>query len=184
MLEILKMVGVLTVTAMVSGLALGVVRDGTAERIAEQELKFVKEPAIREIFAGLDNDPVAERVEIPMGEDQVITVFPAKKGGETLGVALEGSSNGYGGAVLVMVGVGLDGTIAGIGVTSHKETPGLGARCVEPAFRDQFQGMTYASGVAGSVDAITGATITTGAVIGAVDQATQMFEEHRETILK
>ncbi len=184
MREILNMVLVLGLTAGVAGLALAGVREMTADRIAEQELKNVKEPAIRAIFEGLDNDPVADRVEIPLNEDETLVAFPAKQGDTLMGVALEGCGNGYGGAVCVMVGVVPDGTLAGVGITGHSETPGLGARCTEDGFRGQFVGMTYADSVGGQVDGITGATITTNAVIDAVDQATARYGEHEAEIGK
>lgn len=184
MREILHMVVVLFLTAAVSGGALALVYNGTKDTIAEQTLKNVKEPAIREIFDGLDNDPVAERMEIPVGEDQIVVAFPAKQGGQLMGVAVEGSGKGYGGAVNVMVGIGTDGTLKGIGITGHSETPGLGARSTEPAFRDQFQGMAYEGGVGGKVEAISGATITTGAVISAVDQAVAVYEANEDELTK
>lgn len=183
MREILHMVVVLFLTATLSGGALALVYNGTKDTIAEQVLKNVKEPAIREIFAGLDNDPVAERLEIPVGEETIIA-FPAKQGGQLMGVAVEGSGKGYGGAVNVMVGITPDGTLSGIGITGHSETPGLGARSTEPAFCDQFVGMTYEGGVVGKVEAITGATITTDAVIAAVDQAVVLYEANKDELTK
>ncbi len=184
MREILHMVVVLFLTAAVSGGALALVYNGTKDTIAEQTLKNVKEPAIREIFDGLDNDPVAERMEIPVGEDQVVVAFPAKQGGQLMGVAVEGSGKGYGGDVNVMVGVAPDGTLRGIGITGHSETPGLGARCTEDGFRSQFAGMAYDGGVGGQVEAITGATITTNAVIAAVDSATATYEANEDELTK
>jgi len=184
MREILHMVVVLFLTAAVSGGALALVYNGTKDTIAEQVLKNVKEPSIRAIFDGLDNDPVGDRVEIPVGEDQTIVAFPAKQGGSLMGVAVEGSGKGYGGNVDVMVGVNPDGTIRGIGITGHSETPGLGARCTEEAFLSQFAGMAYEGGVGGQVEAITGATITTVAVVAAVDQATATYEANKDEMTK
>jgi electron transport complex protein RnfG len=183
MRDIIPMVLVLGLTTSVSGLSLALVRDVTADRIAEQELKFIKEPAIRAIFDGLDNDPVADRVEIPLDEKNTLIGFPAQQGGSPMGVALEGDGKGYGGAVSVMVGVQPDGTIAGIGVTGHSETPGLGARCTETLFLEQFRGLP-ATGIAtaadgGQVEAISGATITTAAVVDAVNAALAHYETHQ-----
>jgi len=183
MRDIIMMVVVLGLTAAVSGLSLALVRDVTKDRIAEQELKNIKEPAIRAIFDGLDNDPVAERVEIPLDEKNTLVGFPASQAGAPMGVALEGGGKGYGGSVNVMVGVQPDGTIAGIGITGHSETPGLGARCTEAPFLEQCVGQSTA-GVAtaadgGQIEAISGATITTVAVVDAVNAALAHYETHQ-----
>ena len=99
-----------------------------------------------------------------------------KQGGAFSGVAIEGVGKGYGGEVAVMVGIGADGNLTGIGIISHSETPGLGARCTEAAFRDQFKGMPWGAkkGV-GDIDAISGATITSAAVVDAINQATGAY---------
>ncbi len=68
MREMIKMVVVLTVISLLSGGLLAALRDGTKERIESQELEFVKGPAIRSIFEGVTNDPVASRFQIKDGE--------------------------------------------------------------------------------------------------------------------
>ena len=185
MREILYMVLVLTGTAVVSGLSLASINNLTKDTIELSMLKNVKEPAIQEILAGFDNDPIGERSLIADPDGVELTIFPTRQGGEFMGVAIEGSGKGYGGPVGVMVGIGADGKLTGIGITSHSETPGLGARATEPAFCEQFAGMEWASAkTVGDIDAISGATITSGAVVDAVNQATAVFEANRDELTK
>ncbi len=185
MREILHMVVVLVATAVVSGLSLALVNDVTAESIELNILKNKKEPAIVEIMGDFDNDPIGERLAItgPAGEE--LTAFPTSKGGTFTGAAIEGSGKGYGGDVAVMVGIDAEGRLTGIGIISHSETPGLGARCTEPAFRDQFAGMEWEDDKAvGDIDAISGATFTSVAVVTAINQATAAYRANIDELKK
>jgi electron transport complex protein RnfG len=79
------------------------------------------------------------------------------------------------------VGVDPEGTLTGISIMTHTETPGLGARIVEPEFTDQFAGLdletTKLSAEGGKVDAVSGATFSTMGVITAVDTALEQFPQ-------
>jgi len=76
-----------------------------------------------------------------------------------------------------MAGFMPDGTIAGISVLDHKETPGLGTKMTEPGFKGQFTGknpgefMLKVKKDGGQVDAITAATISSRAFCDAVQRA-------------
>ena len=76
-----------------------------------------------------------------------------------------------------MTGVDIDGKVTGVNILSHSETAGLGAKAAETSFRDKFvglvNGITVSKDKAGenSIDAITGATITSRAVVNAVNAA-------------
>ena len=77
---------------------------------------------------------------------------------------------GFGGAISMMVGILPDGSVKGISIVSHAETPGLGAKSTEAAWRAQFAGQT--SGLAldkkgGEIAPLTGATITSQAIVDA-----------------
>jgi electron transport complex protein RnfG len=69
---------------------------------------------------------------------------------------------------------------------THSETPGLGARIVEPKFTDQFAGLdletTKLSAEGGKVDAVSGATFSTLGVITAVDDALEQFPQIKKEI--
>lgn len=95
------------------------------------------------------------------------------------GYAIEVTPAGFGNTVDMMVGVAKDGTVLGISIIEHAETAGLGAVAAAEtsageAFRGQFVGMSGTLAVSkdgGSVDAITGATITSRAVTRGVSAA-------------
>ena len=80
---------------------------------------------------------------------------------------------GYGGEFDVTVGILPDGTIEGVQISgaNFNETEGLGARVLEKAFRDQFIGKSAPVSYGDGIDAISGATITSNAVLKAVNQA-------------
>ena len=97
------------------------------------------------------------------------------------GYAIQVAPNGFGGAITMMVGVAPDGSVLGISIISHTETASLGAVAAEntskgQAFRDQFVGQSGTLSVGGSVDAISGATITSKAVTAGVNTALAWVE--------
>ena len=96
---------------------------------------------------------------------------------EIIGHVVVNTAKGYGGDISVMTGVDADGKVTGVNILSHAETAGLGAKAAEQSFRDRFiglvQGITVSKDKAGenSIDAITGATITSRAMTEAVNAA-------------
>lgn len=186
MKDMLKMVVVLSLICGLSGLTLATVRQATSAKIEEQVLTYVQGPALEQVFPDCDNSPVKDRkrFDTPSGP---VMVFPAMKDGKLIGVAFETFGGGYGGPVGVMVGLSTDGDIIqGIGITTMKETPGLGARAVEPEFRAQFRNQApedlALSKNGGSIQAISGATITTTATITAVGEAVKLFEQLKDKL--
>jgi electron transport complex protein RnfG len=180
MRDIIRMVVVLTSIAAASGIALSAVYRITREPIEYQGIKFVKEPAVKKVLTGYDNDPIADRKKIVVGTDErgrprEVTVFPAKRGGEVFAVAIEGRGKGYHGTIGVMVGIGKDGGLLDIGITSHSETPGVGSKVTEPSFTDQFRGLKGRV----AVDAISGATYSSRGVVMAVEQAVGYVEKFK-----
>ena len=90
------------------------------------------------------------------------------------------NSNGYSGDIKLSLGIKADGTVYGIAFTELNETPGKGSLAAEPAFKDQFNARLVdefelnGSGDNG-IDAITGATITSNAVLDAVNAGLDYF---------
>ncbi len=97
--------------------------------------------------------------------------------GNVIGHVVVNTTKGYGGDISVMTGVDSEGKVTGVNILSHAETAGLGAKAAEQDFRDRFlghiKGITVSKDKAGenSIDAITGATITSRAVVDAVNAA-------------
>jgi electron transport complex protein RnfG len=182
MREMIKMVVVLTVMAAFSGGLLAAIKDTTAENIEKQKLTFVKGPAILQILDEASNDPIADRFKIKDG-DKERSFFVGVVDGQPKTVAFETFGKGFGGDVGVMVGVNVEtDKIVGIGVTTHQETPGIGARAkTDEPFQAQFSGMNFSGEFkvkpdGGQVDALSGATVTSRGVSGAVTQAVQVYE--------
>jgi electron transport complex protein RnfG len=182
MREMIQMIVVLTILSCVSGGLLASIRNGTKEQIEYQQLVFVKGPAIRAILEGSANDPITDRFKIPDGETDR-SFFVGVFDGKANTVTFETSGKGYGGEIGVMVGVNLDDdNIVGVGVTTHSETPGIGARAkTDPAFTAQFKGMPLKGAFdvktdGGQVDALSGATLTSKGVTAALSDASRIYE--------
>ncbi len=92
------------------------------------------------------------------------------------GYAVKVAPNGFGGAIEMMVGISKEGKVLGISIIAHSETPSLGAIAADKsskgeAFRNQF--VDYD----GTLDAISGATITSKAVQAGVEAAILLVKE-------
>ena len=190
MREMIKMVVVLTVLSCFSGGLLAYVRSGTKERIENQVLEFVKGPAVRTILQGASNDPIADRFKLKVG-DQEETFFVGVFNGNPDAVAFETSGKGFGGDVGLMVGIDVKtDKLLGVSVTTHSETPGMGARAkTDPAFVAQFKGLGLdkpfkVTQDGGSINALSGATITSRAVCSASDEAVQLYEKLKPQLVE
>ena len=101
--------------------------------------------------------------------------------GNTVGCAINVSALGFGGPIVIKVGFDVNGIVWNTKVLSQAETPGLGAKCVEPAFADQFRKFDTQEkklGVkkdGGDIDAITASTITSRAYIKGIETAVYVF---------
>ena len=105
--------------------------------------------------------------------------------GNTVGCAVNVAPVGFGGPIVIKVGFKVDAATGAVivwntKVLSHAETPGLGAKCSDPAFADQFRQLDPATktlGVkkdGGDIDAITASTITSRAFVSGVATAAQV----------
>lgn len=146
----------LTLVVMISATLLGATYAATADRIARQQ---------HEQFMGYLEQmfPELERFTYDEG---LYTVFA---NGQVAGYAFLAAGPGYSGEIRIMVAMENKDTIRDIIILSHTETPGIGTRMYEPAFIGQFAGLPVAE--LGNVDTLTGATVSTEAVIKAVTAA-------------
>ena len=169
-LYILRLSVTLLVICTVVAALLAAVNSYTAPLIADQKEEKTQ-LAIEAVLPG-----GGEKVEFE-DETGMITALYASDSGW----AVQVSSNGFGGAVNMMVGIDKAGNVIGISIISHTETPSLGAVAAEnnaagEAFRSQFAGLSGTLAVTkdgGTVDAISGATITSRAVVSGVNAALQ-----------
>jgi len=181
--EMIKMVVVLTVLSIVSGGSLSGLKVFTEPKIENQVMNLVKGPAIRQILEAADNDPVEDRFKITDGEEER-NIFVGVFDGTADTVVVESSANGYGGKIGMVVAINMvEEKLRGVAVTTHTETPGLGANAKsDPTFAAQFTGksITDSFGVTtdgGQISALSGATITSRAVATGVNQAVETYKE-------
>ncbi|MEA2038491.1 MAG: RnfABCDGE type electron transport complex subunit G [Thermodesulfobacteriota bacterium] len=185
MRDLIKMVVVLTAICAGSALVLSYTNKATKVQREYQLLKYVKGPSILAVLSDYDNDPIKDAVVVDIGKDQEgnpvqKTVFPAKKDGKLIAVAYNTmDEKGYGGAIDIMVGMDNSGDLTGISIMTSSESPGYGAEASKPAFTDQFKGM-YSKDInltadGGKIDAVSGATTTSKAVVRALKRAVEIF---------
>ncbi len=188
MREMIKMVVVLTVLSSFSGTLLAAIHHAMSERIDYQKLKFVQGPAIREILEGSSNDPLTDRFKLT---DNGIerSFYVGKFDGEANAVAFETFGKGYGGLIGVMTGFNIkEDKIIGVRVTTHLETPGVGARAKSDlSFVSQFNDQTLVDSYkiradGGQVDALSGATLTSQGVSGALTDASDIYQRLKPQI--
>lgn len=191
MREMIKMVVVLTVLCLVSGGLLAAINSETKEKIKLQILEYVKGPAIRTIFKGASNDPIADRFDLKE-DDSTRNFFVGVFEGKPRAIALETfGKGGYGGNVGLMVGIDTkEDKLIGVGVTTHSETPGMGARAeTDPSFVGQFKGLPLKESYkviqdGGSINALSGATLTSRAVCAAATDASNIYQKLKPQLIK
>ena len=148
--------------------------------------------------ARYDNDPVSDYLDLydpellpPKGETRVYRAFKAGK--PVAAVFPITAPDGYNGAIHLLMAVNLDGSISGVRVLRHKETPGLG----DEIERAKSHWITHFTGKnlrqpnesgwkvkkdGGEFDQFTGATITPRAVVMTVHRGIRLFHKHRRTL--
>lgn len=190
--DLISMVFIMTLVASLCGGALAMVRMATMEQIEYQQILFIKEPALKKILPGdLDNDPVSDRVSITLngGENEELTIFPARKDNQVVSVAFESYAGGYGGPVGVMLAIDpRNNRLLGATVTTNSETPGLGTRIVDDRrFNSQFQDKDLDTDFriqsqGGEIQAISGATVSSSAMAAAVQRGIATFKDIRDKL--
>ena len=168
---IVQLVVVLGLITFICALLLGVINGVTADKIAQN--------AVETRDAAMADEVAAAGVTLPAGRTaaQIDGVYKATKDGEEVGYCVQVEPKGFGGNVTMIVGINADGTVAGAKVTSHAETPGLGAKSqADPNWITQYAGQAADGQLqvtkdGGTINAITGATITSRAVTDGVNTA-------------
>jgi electron transport complex protein RnfG len=119
-----------------------------------------------------------------------VTYYLGRRQGRLVGVAFEVvAEKGYGGPIALMVGVAPDGTVLHLEVLAQSETPGLGNRIEEVGFRRQFAGKRLAEARwrvkkdGGDFDQLSGATISSRAVVEALAAGLRTYRRHAADIL-
>ena len=183
---------ILFAITLISGLCLGVVYDVTKAPI-EQATIAANNKTYQEVLSAASSFTDVEGSEAVVAELNTSGEL-AVYGGVAVESVLEGtdasgavvgyvvnslSNDSYGGAVKISVGFDAEGTITGVGIREISDTPGLGLKAKDAAFKDQYIGKNADSLVVNKmgasaeneIDAISGASITSNAVTNAVNAA-------------
>jgi electron transport complex protein RnfG len=131
-----------------------------------------------------------------LGDDEPIDVFVAMDAGEPVAAVFASTApNGYNAAIRMLIGVSPAGALTGVRVVGHRETPGLGDAidAAKSSWILQFDGLTLAMPPPpmwavdkddGQFDSITGATVTSRAVVEGVKNTLLYFEQHRNELFE
>lgn len=168
----LTLVLVLAVISLVMAFLLGMVNNLTAPAIAENTWKKT-ETAMNNV---LPADSYT-KVEYTGSDPYVAGVYQAADEGY---VVLVTPTSGFSGGIEMMAGFSSDGALTGIAIINHAETSGLGSKATDPSWQEQFKGTTEDVKVAkdgGTIQAITGSTITSRAVCDGVNAARAALAE-------
>ncbi len=187
--------------AVIGAGVVGLTYDSTYERIKRNE-QLVLLRKLNTILppSEYDNDLLSDRIDLQpdtlLGTSEASRAYLAFKNNAPVAVVLSPiAPNGYSGPIHLLVGIYRDGTVAGVRVVKHRETPGLGD-AVESQRSDWILGFDDRSldnptsrqwkvqRDGGVFDQFTGATITPRAVVKAVHSALLYFEQYHKTLFK
>lgn len=171
MKKILKLTLILLLVSAVVAGVLGLTNMVTEDRIAEYNAKKTAEA-----YGAVMEFTDYEQVEFSDESSTAKKIFRTDSGNWVVESEVSGSQ----GLITIAIGVNADLTCNGISIISSSETSGLGSKANDDFFRDQFPGLTAdqakVTKEGGSVEAITGATITSKAVCTAVRDAIAAVE--------
>ena len=113
------------------------------------------------------------RTETPYRTLGALSITAGYNDSGLVGYCVEVQAHGFGGLMTAVVGVSTNGEVTGVAVTSHQETEGVGTDAITPEYLAQYVGKsgTIRSAGSNSVEAVSGATATSDAVMSCVNQA-------------
>jgi len=137
---------------------------GLTDTVVRDKIEWQKEQKIQHMLKEIFPDMTEHTLE-----DDIYMIYSNEA---EIGFAFLAVGKGYGGLINILVGLENETTIKGVTIVSHLESPGVGARITESVFTDQFAGVNIADVAlrqkGGEIDAITGATISSRAVVDAI----------------
>ncbi|MDA3868921.1 MAG: electron transport complex subunit RsxG [Gammaproteobacteria bacterium] len=187
--------------ATIGAAAVGFIYDHTYETIKQNERQALLDQLNNIVPAShYDNNLLEDSFKLApdtlLGTTEPTAAYRAKKQGEPIAIIFPAiAPNGYNGSIHLLVGVYRDGTVAGVRVIRHRETPGLGD-AIETSRSDwitHFAGKSLGRPPGkqwkvkrdgGQFDQFTGATITPRAVVKSVHSALLYFEANKKMLLK
>lgn len=198
MKEILRLGIILLLIAGIAGAVLSGVNVLTVDKIAAAELYAKSSPEVANAVcpgstkienSNVKNYDESKQVTISEANESFEEVRMCRNdAGDDMAYAITTLStvDGYGGEIEIIVGINFDGEITGLKVTSHSETPGLGANITTVKFQDQFIGLNadtelVASKVAsgdGEIQSLSGATYSSKSFTSAINNAFEIYNEY------
>jgi electron transport complex protein RnfG len=190
---------ILLLFALVGTAMVAYTYDNTREKIAANERATLLRKLHRLIPPeSHDNALLQDTLQVQnqtlLGTAEPVTVYRARKHGEPVAVVISAvAPDGYSGTIRLLVGINLDGSLSGVRVVAHRETPGLGD-AIEEDRSDWILGFTGKSlqnpplqkwavkKDGGAFDQLTGATITPRAVVKAVRQTLLYYRDHKDAL--
>ncbi|KXZ40172.1 electron transport complex protein RnfG [Alkalithermobacter thermoalcaliphilus JW-YL-7 = DSM 7308] len=182
MKDILKLGVILLIITSISGVVLGFTNNLTLPYI-QRQAQEANNLARQEVLPGANE---FEKVDIDIQSSLVKEIYKGLNGNDVVGYTIKTTPKGYSGEIEVIVGIGIDGTIHGVNIGNHSETPGLGAKASEEEFKGQYKNKkanenieVIKSGIPkeDEVISIAGATITSQAVTDGVNESIRIFNE-------
>jgi electron transport complex protein RnfG len=135
------------------------------------------------VLPGCDNRPWQQQKPV-VDSQRNWDFLLATQGGRFVGAAVVSSARGYSGQVRVLVGFTATGTVHAVEILNQDETEGVGSRVTEEKFLARFGGRDAARTRwklrkrGGDIDGITGATISSAAVVAAVAAGSDVYARH------
>lgn len=192
---------ILTAFALATAGALALTNLGTQDRIASAE-RAAQQRALYEIIplSQHDNDLLTDTIPVPqsgwsdLGVDATGKIHRARRNGEISALIIPAvAHDGYSGDISMIVGVNRDGTIAGVRILLHKETPGLGDKIElkKSQWILNFNNKSLQVPVieewnvkkdGGTFDQFAGATITPRAVVGQIKRVLEFVALNQESL--
>lgn len=186
--------------AMLAAVLVGVA-SLTRSRIERNEQAWIQQHLDALVPAGShDNDLLEDSISVEapelLGTTQPVRVYRARRAGQPVAVVIRSvAPDGYRGPIELLVAIDREGTLMGVRVLRHNETPGLGDafETREPEWLDRFEGLSLSNPPpsrwtvrrdGGDFDAFTGATITPRAIVKGVRYTLEYYERHRAMLFE
>lgn len=174
--QTMQLVVTLVITCVLAGGMLAAVYGWMGPKIEARRMEAVRSVGLEGIFPDATTFKELELAELPAGVEEPILEV-SNSAGKVLGIWFAGSGKGFGGPVRMAMGVNAtDGSLIGVRVLEHQETPGLGSPIEEMKFLDQLSGKSLSDAfkIGADVSGLTGATVSSRAVF---DGASRMARD-------
>ncbi len=188
MREISKLVLVLSLICGISAAALTIVRVSLEERIDMQNDFYVRGPALEQLFQKPANDVLKNKIAFAI-DDITYPIFYMTDGDMITGLAIEAPGRGgYAGDIIIMMGIDTEAEkIIGLEIIQHSETPGVGSKVEKVSFRKQWCNLGISESFelrthGGIIDAISGATYSSNAVVDGTNRVKSIINDHLDEI--